>query len=273
MAEILHFLDGRMETPGLYGTFHLTAFALVILITLILCIKGKNVKDRTFRKIVFIAWIILVLFETYKQINFSFNYNDGKPYWDYQWYAFPFQMCSAPLYLLPFVFLSKPDGAVRKAVCSFLSFWILFAGLAVMFYPGDVFITTIGINIQTMVWHGTQVILGVYFIVYYRKRVDLGYFMKGFIVFLLMICAATALNLIVPNYTSETFNMFYISPKFPSTLPILSMIYTGPENPPVPWPVFLAIYIVGYTLAAFLVYIIAKGFISTFSKKRTKKAA
>ena len=139
-----------------------------------------------------------------------------------------------------------------------------------MLYPVSVFISTIGINIQTMVWHGTQVILGVYFIVYYRKSIDLRFFRRGIIVFLIMVGCAMALNMLIPNYTDETFNMFYISPKFASTLPVLSMLYTGPENPPVPWPAFLALYLVGYTLAALIVYLIAKGIISSFGRKRKK---
>ena len=106
MAEILHYLDAQMETPAPYGVFHLCAFALVILVTVLLCVFGRNAKDRAFRRICLTAWVILILFETYKQINFSFNYNGGEPCWDYQWYAFPFQLCSAPIYILPFVFLS-----------------------------------------------------------------------------------------------------------------------------------------------------------------------
>ena len=46
--------------------------------------------------------------------------------------------------------------------------------------------------------------------------------------------------------------MFYISPRFPSTLPVLSSFYTGPGNPGMPWPLFLLLYLVGYTLAAFI---------------------
>ncbi len=274
MTDFLKLLDAQMERPLPYGAFHLAAFAAVIIAAVLLSVFGKNAKDRTFRRICFVFWLILILFETYKQINFSFNYDETRTWWDYQWYAFPFQMCSAPIYILPFIFLSKPESAVRRATVSFMAFYILFAGTAVMFYPGDVFIETIGINIQTMVWHGSQVILGVYFIVYYRRSISLRFFAKAIPVFLIMVAAATALNLIIPNFTDETFNMFYISPKFPSTLPVLSSFYTGPENPPMPWAAFLALYLVGYTLAAFIIFLIGKGMIllcSRAGKQRGEK--
>ena len=266
MAEFLNFLDSRMETPAPYGVFHLCAFGLVILAAALLCVFGKNVKDRAFKRICFIAWIVLVLFETYKQINFSFNYNGGEPYWDYQWYAFPFQLCSAPIYILPFVFLSREGSRVRLSTVAFMATYVLFAGAAVMFYPVSVFITTIGINIQTMVWHGTQVILGSFFLTRYRRQLDMRFFGRGVIVFLIMVCAALALDMLVPSFTKETFNMYYISPKFPSTLPILSMLYG--EEPVLPWIVFLLIYLVGFTLAAFLTLLAAKGIIRAANGKR-----
>ena len=253
MYEFLNLLNGKMETPLPYGSFHIIAFLIVIFAAVLLCVTAKNASDRAFRGIVFTAWVLYVLFETYKQINFSFNYNEGTPYWDYQWYAFPFQLCSSPLYVLPFVFLSRKGSGVRRAAVSFMSFYSLFAGTAVMLYPVSVFIPTIGINIQTMFWHGTQIILGCFFIVYYRREICFKHFAAGIPVFLILTAIALALDLIVPNFTDETFNMFFISPKFPSTLPVLSVIWEE-----FPWPVFIAVYVFGYTFAAWLVFILAR---------------
>ena len=253
MAEILHVLDAQMERPEMYGSFHLAAFALTLLLAVLLPLLGRDAKDRTFRRLMFVCWLVLVLFETYKQINFSFNYNGGKPYWDYQWYAFPFQSCSAPLYVLPFVFLSKPDTAVRRAAASYMAFWSLFGGLAVMFWPSTVFTETVGINIQTMVWHGMQVVLGVYTAAYYRRKLCFRFFAAGIVPFLLLVGAALALDMTVPLFIDETFNMFFISPLFPSTLPILSTVWEK-----APWGVFLAVYILGFTLSAYLMYMLAR---------------
>ncbi|MBQ1821468.1 MAG: YwaF family protein [Clostridia bacterium] len=255
MTEFLHFLEGEMQRPGNYGWFHLTALALVILTTVLLCLFAKKVKDKTFRLIVFLFWIVLILFETYKQVIFSFNYNDANPTWDYQWYAFPFQMCSSPIYVLPFIFLTKEGSVLRRATVAYSATYVLFAGAAVMFYPNDVFVRTIGINIQTMVWHGSQVILGVYFLSRYAEKLNFRFFLGGVIVFVCMSATAIALDLIVPRFIGdETFNMFYISPLFPSTLPVLSIIY-----PLVPWALFFVLYLIGFTLAAYLMYLIPIG--------------
>lgn len=135
MAEFLNLLNGQMETPQPYGAFHLCAFAAAVAVAVLLIVFLRDVRDKGFRTLVFIWWLAFVLFETYKQVNFSFNYNGGEPYWDYQWYAFPFQFCSCPLYVLPLVFLSREGSGLRRASVSFMAFYSLFAGTAVMFYP------------------------------------------------------------------------------------------------------------------------------------------
>ena len=262
MTELLHILEAEMERPQPYGAFHICAFALVIAAAALMFVF-RDANDRAFRIICFAFWLVLLLFEAYKQIIFSFNYNGGEPFWDYEWYAFPFQLCSAQLYVLPFVFLSKEGGTVRRASSAFLATYSFFAGAAVMFYPVSVFIETVGINIQTMVWHGSQIILGVFLLARNRKELNRRFFLSGAAVFLIMVAVAMTLNLTVPHITDETFNMFFISPYFPSTLPVLDIIY-----PLVPWPVFFMIYLIGYTLAAFLVLLAAKGLSRLFKRKK-----
>ena len=267
MTAFLHLLEAEMERPGNYSPFHLCALALVILTAVLLCLFARKITDRHFRLLIFIFWVVLILFETYKQVIFSFNYNDGQPTWKYQWYAFPFQMCSSPIYILPFIFLSKENSVIRRATVAYSATYVLFAGMAVMLYPNDVFIRTIGINIQTMVWHGSQVILGVYFLSRYADKLNMRFFLGGVIVFACMSAAAIALDLIIPRLVpDQTFNMFYISPLFPSTLPVLSSIY-----PKVPWIVFFLLYLIGFTLVAFLVFLAAKGIARLTGGK--KKAA
>ena len=265
MTELLNILGSQMDTPLPYGVFHIAALAVTVIASVLLSLRCKDIKDSSFRVLCLCFWLVLLFFETYKQVIFSFNYNGGEPYWDYQWYAFPFQLCSSQLYVLPLIFLSREGSAVRRAGSAFMATYSFFAGTAVMLYPVSVFIGMIGINIQTMVWHGSQVILGVLLLARYRKELNRRFFLSGAIVFLVLVSAAMALNMIVPSFTDETFNMFFISPLFPSTLPVLEVIY-----PLVPWPVFLLIYLLGYTLAALLVLFLARG-VCLLSSKKTKK--
>ncbi len=255
--KFLYILDSGMTTPINYGWFHLLFLGLVIAGTILLCIFGKNCSNKTFNKIMFIAWIIYVVLEVYKQVIFTFEYNNGVVEWDYAWYAFPFQFCSTPIYILPFIFLSK-EGKFKDAFISFMSTFVLFAGIAVMLYPNDVFISTIGINIQTMVHHGGQVVLGIFCVVYNRKKYNVYYCLQALLVFACLLAVALLLNIIVYNYfqannIDETFNMFYISPYFDCTLPILNIIYTK-----VAYIDFLLIYMVGFSIIAFIFHYVSK---------------
>lgn len=266
MEKILSFLELQMQRPNNYGWFHLMFIFIVLLCTLYLCIKFKDANDKTFRRIALISWILMVVLELYKQFVFSYSIEQSIIKWDYQWYAFPYQLCSTPLYVLPFIAFLK-DSKFRDCFVSYMSTFSLFAGVVVFLYPNDVFIKTIGVNIQTMVHHGLQIILGIFFIVYARKKFTKKYFLGGIVVFGTLIALAMLLNYFVPMITDETFNMFYISPHFECTLPILSVIY-----PRVPYLVFLTIYALGFVFAAFIVYYISN-FILNFQKPKAKRFA
>ncbi len=176
-VAILEFFDADMTTPTSYGWFHLLFLALAIALCVLLCIKYRDAEDKTVRKIIFIGWVIMAVLEIYKQLNYSINYSDTAITRDYQWYAFPYQFCSTPLYALPLVVFLH-SGKVRDAVISFLGFFSLFAG-GVFFYPNDVFIPTIGMNIQTMAHHGMQIVMGVFIIAHERKRLNIKFFLLG----------------------------------------------------------------------------------------------
>ena len=268
--KIIYFLEAGTVVPNPYGIFHLVSIAAAALITFLLIKYFKDCDDKTFRKLVLGFWIAFVVLEIYKQTHYTFQYNGGDPYWDYQWYVFPFQFCSSPHFILPFIIFMK-DGKVRDACISFMSFYCFVAGLSVFILPGDVFTVVIGNNIQTMYHHGMQIVFGIYFIARYREKFSFKYLASGLTVLGSLIAIALVLNVAVYKYfmangINETFNMFFISPYFPCTLPILSSIYTV-----VPYPIFLILYIAAFLIGGGIVYLAAKGIEALVMNK--KKAA
>lgn len=242
-------ISATMQTPTLYGWFHLLFWGLVILLTTLLLVFLRDSDVRTERRILLAVLLVMLLAECYKQLVFSMEVEDGLAVWEYDWYYFPFQFCSTPLFVLPFAaFL--PEGRVRSAALSFLAGYSLFAGLAVMVYPGDVFVETIGINLQTMIHHGLQVVVGIYLAVRYRSTPFLRKFLMSIPVFLLLLAVAILMNI---TMRADGLNMFFVGPYVPTTLPILSAIERR-----VPYAVFLAVYILGFTLAAFLTLLIVR---------------
>lgn len=265
--KIINGLSGTMPEPGNYGWFHLMFVAFVIIATVLLCYFCRNCSEKTVKRIALISWIVMLVLEIYKQLVFSFEYENGVAKWDYQWYAFPYQLCSTPLYVLPFIaFARRGRGNLQDACMSYMSTFSLFGGLVVFLYPNDVFVSTIGINIQTMVHHGLQLVLGIFFLVYNRKKLNIKYFLKGIIVFLITFTVALIFNLVFHTFVNETFNMFYISPYFPCTLPLLEIVYAN-----VPYVVFLLIYFIGFILAAFVVFLAQWGIVHLVNKINEKK--
>lgn len=263
--RILYFLKGTMPTPTNFGWFHIMFIAIVIGATVAICVLFKNAKDKTFRRIVLICWVVILVLEIYKQIIFSVNFGvEGGATWNYQLYAFPYQLCSTPLYLLPFVAFLK-DGKVRDGIMSFVSTFSLLGGLAVMVFPNDVFVEFIGINFQTMIHHGLQVVLGIFFMVYNRHKLNIKYFLKSIPVFFTLFVVAFALDLIVPKFTTETFNMWYISPYFLCTLPLVSIFYAN-----LPYVLFLICYVICFILIALLLHYIQFGIIKLVQKQRKR---
>lgn len=254
LAKLLLFLQRTMETPESYGAFHLLAVLIVVGATVLLCLKLRDADEKTVRRLLLIAWITVVTLEIYKQIIFTFDVNDtGVITGDYSWYAFPFQFCSTPLYVLPLAIFMK-NGRLRDAAIAYLCTFSLFGGLVVMTYPNDVFISTIGINIQTMVHHGLQVVLGIFLAVHNRRRLSPAHFLGALPLFTVMVTTAMLLNVGVYHVLTargldDVFNMFFVSPYHPCTLPVLSTVYEL-----TPYPVFLFIYLIGFSLAAALVY-------------------
>ena len=102
--QIIWALDGKMPEPPMFGWFHLLTIGAIIVLTFLLCWRLRNCSKKTFNIIILVAWIVMVLFEIYKQLNYSFSWDGTNAVWDYQWYAFPFQLCSSPLFVFPFIF-------------------------------------------------------------------------------------------------------------------------------------------------------------------------
>lgn len=253
LTKLYNLLTMTWNEPKTFGIYHIICVLSIILITVFISGKFKDCSDKTYRRIVGCVWGIIVALEIYKQIFYGLYLEEGKFMWDYAWYAFPFQFCSSPLYILPFIAFSRNEK-LRDACAAYMITFSLFAGVAVFCYPNDVFTEMIGINLQTMVHHGSQILIGAFLALRYRDRLNARFFAGGVSVFVIMAFTAMALNIGVYHIfmevgIDETFNMFFISPYFDCTLPVLSTIHSR-----VPYAVFICVYFFGFIFCASLVY-------------------
>ena len=249
--KILAFLDARMQTPTPYGAFHLFWIALIVALCILAVLLGKKCTKRQVNATLGITSALLILLEAYKQLNFS--YTVATDSWAYLWYAFPFQFCSTPMYVMLAAACIR-KGRLYDCLCAYLATYALFAGLVVMVYPGDVFISTVGINLQTMIHHGAMVVIGVFLYASRTVRAQTKTLLNALPVFLTLSAVALTAN-VVFHFLSDgahSFNMFFISPFETPTLVVFDKLFEY-----LPYPFYLASYILGFTLAAYITLLTA----------------
>lgn len=262
----LRLLDTQGECPAFLSYYHLMWLAIIAAATILMVLIGPRHTHKQVTNVVLFTAIAVVVLEIGKQINYTFG--DGSTAAAYQWYAFPFQFCSTPMYIGLLAGIIR-RGRVHDSLCAYLATYAVFAGLAVMIYPNDAYIHTKFINFQTMVCHGSMVVIGAYLLASGHVKLKLSTVLKAMPVFAVCVALAAVMNVCayrVGLLEEHNFNMFYISPYLECSLPVYSLVHNT-----VPFPMNLVIYILGFTAAAALILLIAMG-IRNMGRRSHKKA-
>lgn len=266
-GEILLLLDKKTEVPEMYGLFHIFFFALPVILAIVLWKVRKDPDERFMRRLMLTVSVIVLLLEIYKQINYNFKYDGQNINFDYQWYIFPFQFCSTPLYI-GFLTAFTRKGKVHDACCAYLATFAMFAGLCVMVYPAQVFVSTVGVNIQSMLCHGAMIMMSIYLFATGYVKAEHKTILRAIPVFAICLVLAMIMNEAAYQggiLNGDVFNMFYISPYCEPSLPVYSSVQAA-----VPYPWCLIIYIIGFSLAAYLMLLVPMLVKFIRSKKSTK---
>lgn len=258
LTKIMDFLQSQWQKPTLYGWQHLMFLAFMIVGIVVICLKCKNLTEKQFRITMIVMGSILIVLEILKQLNFAYDGETGL--WQYEWKQFPFQFCSVPMYIMLMVGLLK-DGKFRDFLCSFLATFGLFAGLIVMAYPSTVLSPIIFRFSQSMIHHTFMVLAGLVVVVSGRVKFEHKTVLKAISVFAVTVCMAFVINIIFhATGNTASFNMFYIGPYSNSDIPVFHQIgvalniaadYLHIGN-----FVFLFIYILGFSLASYIILLV-----------------
>ena len=265
------WIEGHPET---FGWYHFMWLGIMVLACFLLSyFLGRKHNSKTDDKVIFGFGIFLLLIETYKQIFSTLEAGH------FQWYMFPFQFCSVPMYVAVIAPLIKREK-VKDAMYKFLAYFGLTAGLAVMVYPESCLYTPyVTILIHTMAWHCSMVIMGVYLIVAkgYGKNF-LNEVMPAAMVYSVFFGMAFWGNIIMyhaffntPLANGESCNFFYISPYYRSTLPILSTIWGIVETSMWLYPVFVLAYIAAFLIGISAIFGGVRLIVYLSKKPRNKK--
>lgn len=172
----------------------------------------------------FFCGILMAISEIWKQFTLTFTLGHGQ----YNWWYFPFQLCSIPMYVLviyPFI----RREALRRMILVFLMTYCLMAGIAVFADTSGLHYPIAALTAHSYLWHILLIILGVCAGITYtgiinsdRKKTlfsraasrafPLRPFIYSTFFYLACCLAAELLNLSLDRF--GTINMFYINPDY-----------------------------------------------------------
>jgi len=257
IEKVLLFLQGEMETPKPYGWYHLLCLFIMIVFLVILFLRRKKHSELQLKLILGIYSFTALIFELLKQIIWAFNFDSttNMVSWDYEWYSFPFQLCTTPIYVCLLCTFLK-NNKLRKSLLSYIAYFTILGSVMTAIIPDSCFCSDILVNIHTMWLHLGSLVVSMYLLFsgeveFKRKNIN-----NATLVFIFFILIAELLNIIVYNsgvLNGESFNMFYISPYFISVLPIYDYIQTHTI-----YIVYLFVYIISLILGANIVYYVGK---------------
>ncbi len=273
MSKFLEWTWGDINNgdvgPGMFSWFHLLWLAIMVIGCIVICLTvAKKHSPRNDRIVIGIFSIVLLGCEIFKQL-FWFEF-----YGYYRWEIFPFQFCSVPIYVSIVASLVPWDKA-RELCYRFLAFFGIIGGLAVMFVPTAVLYTYfIPMSLHAMLWHTVLVVMGVYLIASRGYGNKLKEMFSPWLMFLCFIVLAIIGNILVyklhlgtPNcHEGDNLSMFYISPYYPTQLPLLGAVQE------LSYPLFVVCYILFFSSFSMIVWGVAKLIRTIASRASSRKA-
>lgn len=249
-------LQAEMTCPKPWGLFHLVSLLLTAGILAILYSRRHKHSEEQLKLILGLYSVIALALEVGKQLIWSFNYDIATQVvtWDYEWYAAPFQLCTTPMYVCLVCMLMR-KCALRDTLLSYVAYITILGSIAMMLLPDSCFVSDILVNVHTTYLHFGSFIVSVYLLMSGEVQINRQALQRAILTFVGFVAVATLLNELVYQsgvLEGETFNMFYISKYFLSSLPVFSAI-----QPVVSHPVFLTLYVVALSVGGFLIYNIA----------------
>lgn len=253
-----------MDKPAFYGWYHILWLCATVIACALIFAFRKRISQKAVDVTLIVWGSIMIFLELCKQIIVCFHAVGDAAVWSYEWSSFPFQFCSCPLFVaLPAGLWKK--GKIKDMLLSFLAAFAIIGGGVAMLCPAGMFTSSVFLNLHTMIWHSSMVavcftLLATRTVVPTKRSL-----IYGSCVFITLVIIALILNICIGGHMGvQGFNLFYISPYEAFEVPIVQFAYAH-----LPYPVYLILYIVLFTLCAALVLSAAHG-VHRLLQKRNK---
>ena len=253
----------KTATHPYYSPLHFVAIGVMFVflaLGVVLGIKAKG-NSRSRDKAMTILGFVFIALEIFK-ITFRLIVKEGADLT-----LIPFQICSIPMYLLPFIYFMK-EGKLKQAFIGYVSFQSFTSAFFYFVRPAAALNTAyVAITIHSVLWHSLMVASGVYAMIAYGLLTKEGFrsFIYSYILWVVTVVIAVILNIILIKANPGTpLNLFYIAPNSTFKYPLLSILFKEPK----PYLPFLLVYLVYYFIGGVSVYGIGCGIRALATKKK-----
>lgn len=252
---LLRLTAWPMTPPVLYGPFHLLAAfvgsAAAIWAAWLFSPKdhpntNTRIHQQKFDRIMLISGVILLIGELYKQLMNFYVVNDHV----YDWWIFPFQLCSLPMYLCPLLIMIHNEKR-HRILCTFLLDFNMMGAVATFIDPSGIFHSYWTLTLHGILWHLMLIFVG--FVIIFSHEADLTTrgFLRTLPLFAFFCLAAEVLNGILHRFSAA--NLFYISPWEMST-----QLLFGDIDRILGRPIGILLYILAMAAGAWLIHNVAR---------------
>ncbi len=198
----------EMETLKAYGPFHLTWAIAGILLCIFAAWKLRNLGPRGNRILLMGIGIFLAVCEVYKQLFYYYHIGNGT----YQWWIFPFQMCSVPMYLCILAPLLK-KGRLQSGMYHFMLVYNLLGGISALVEPSGLVHGYWTLTLHAFLWHTILVFVGLYLGFSQNTSADKKDYFWATATLLGLCAIAFSINLLFWDVSGGDINMFFLGPK------------------------------------------------------------
>ena len=244
IVPFLQMTSWRMYQPHIGGVFHV--FAVMITVTLavfaaVLVIRstcsrralsessierygagGQTGYKKRIRILAFLGWL-MALSEIYKQLFLYYIVNEGA----FDWWFFPFQLCSVPMYMC--ILLPLVKEKVQKVLLTFMTGFTFLSAVCALIYPEDMLRPYVSLTVHGFAWHGVLLLISIVAGASGMADLTLKGYLRSVWLFLGLAAAAVGINVIGERMSAGSAlssypNMFYLSPFHPSNQPFVDIV-------------------------------------------------
>ena len=213
LEHVIRSTAWPMEKPPAYGTFHLTFTVVGFAVCILLAYLLRRTDEKGNRALLTALGVFLMLTEVYKQLFYYYHIGNGS----YQWWIFPFQLCSVPMYLCVIAPWLK-RGPVQQGMYGFMTTFNLLGGLMAFIEPSGIVHEYWTLTLHAFIWHMMLVFVGCYLLATGRGAKTMAEYRAAALTFVALCGIAFTINLLLRQVSGGSVNMFFVGPSNSSLL-------------------------------------------------------